>query len=118
MVSSGCVRTRPSREYHSLQTQLDKRFSGGLSAGVHYTWSRFEDTASEIFNPSAGEVAVAQDSFNLDGERGAPPTIGRTGCPATSLGTAMGNTGVGGKLLGGWQISSFFTCRAAGRSPC
>ena len=26
------------------------------------------DTASEIFNPSSGEVAVAQDSFDLDAD--------------------------------------------------
>ena len=59
--------------------QLDKRFSGGLSAGVHYTWSRFEDTASEIFNPSVGEVAVAQDSFNLAADKGRSTTTGRIG---------------------------------------
>ena len=61
--------------YHSLQTQLDKRLSRGLSAGVHYTWSRFEDTVSDVFNPSVSEVAVAQDSFNLDGKREDRPTI-------------------------------------------
>ena len=38
-----------------------------MSAGLHYTWSKFLDTASEIFNPSSGEVAVAQDSFDIDG---------------------------------------------------
>ncbi len=84
--SRGVIRLRANVAeswYHSLQTQLDKRFSNGLSAGVHYTWSRFEDTASEIFNPSTGEVAVAQDSFNLAAERGpsqlrpAPPALGQ-----------------------------------------
>ena len=69
----GVIRLRANTAeswYHSIQTQLDKRFSGGLSAGVHYTWSRFDDTASEVFNPSSGEVAVAQDSFNIDGDKG------------------------------------------------
>lgn len=37
--------------YHSLQVSLDKRLSQNFSAGVHYTWSAFIDTASEIFNP-------------------------------------------------------------------
>ena len=47
-----CTRVDPTRRchpaarqrgrswYHSLQTGLEKRFSGGLSAGVHYTWSQ------------------------------------------------------------------------------
>ncbi len=40
-----------------------------MSAGLHYTWSKFLDTASEIFNPSSGEVAVAQDSFDIEATR-------------------------------------------------
>ena len=77
--------------YHSLQTSLDKRFSDGLSAGVHYTWSQFDDTASEVFNPSSGEVAVAQDSFDLDGRQGPRRrTTGRTASPATSCGSCRG----------------------------
>ncbi len=52
----GIIRLRANEAeswYHSLQTGLDKRFSGGMSAGLHYTWSKFLDTASEIFNPSS-----------------------------------------------------------------
>jgi hypothetical protein len=116
----GVIRLRANAAeswYHSLQTQLDKRFSGGLSAGVHYTWSRFEDTASEIFNPSAGEIAVAQDSFNLDGEKGRS-TYDRphrlSGNFVWELPWGMNTGGIGGKLLGGWQISSFFTLQSGG----
>jgi hypothetical protein len=98
--------------YNSLQTQLDKRFSNGVSAGVHYTWSSFEDTASEIFNPSSGEVAVAQDSFDLDAERG-PSAYDRphrfTGNFVWELPWYSAQQGVVGKILGGWQVSSFFT---------
>ena len=70
--SQGAIRLRANTAqswYHSVQTQLDKRLSGGVSASVHYTWSRFEDTASDMFNASVSEVAVAQDSFNLDVEK-------------------------------------------------
>ncbi|MDQ2938316.1 MAG: hypothetical protein M3R67_12545, partial [Acidobacteriota bacterium] len=56
--------------YHSMQTSLEKRLSRGFSAGLHYTWSSFIDTASEIFNPSGAEVAVSQDSFNRRADRG------------------------------------------------
>ncbi len=69
----GVIRTRANTAeswYHSLQTGIEKRMSGGLSAAVHYTWSRYTDTASEIFNPSSGEVAVAQDSFDLAADKG------------------------------------------------
>ena len=52
-----------------MQASLEKRLSRGFSAGVHYTWSSFIDTASEIFNPSSGEVAVPQDSFNIGADK-------------------------------------------------
>jgi hypothetical protein len=39
--------------YHSLQASLDKRLSNGFSAGLHYTYSTFIDTMSEIFNVSS-----------------------------------------------------------------
>jgi hypothetical protein len=56
--------------YHSLQTSLEKRLSSGFSAGLHYTYSSFIDTMSEIFNVSSGEIAVAQDSYNRRADRG------------------------------------------------
>jgi Carboxypeptidase regulatory-like domain len=118
--SRGVIRLRANAAeswYHSLQTQLDKRFSRGLSAGVHYTWSRFEDTASEIFNPSAGEVAVAQDSFDLAAERGRS-TYDRphrlSGNFVWELPWRIRQEGLAGKLLGGWQLSSFFTLQSGG----
>src|SRR4030095_14822841 len=55
--------------YHSLQTSLEKRLSRGFSFGLHYTYSTFIDTMSEIFNVSSGEIAVAQDSYNRRADR-------------------------------------------------
>jgi hypothetical protein len=111
----GVVRRRANTAqswYHSVQTQLDKRFSGGLSAGVHFTWSRFEDTASEIFNPSSGEVAVSQDSFNIAADKGRsaydrPQRL--TGNFVWELPWLREQPGVVGNVLGGWQVSSSFT---------
>jgi hypothetical protein len=118
--SRGVIRLRANTAeswYHSLQTQLDKRFSHGVSAGVHYTWSRFEDTASEIFNPSAGEVAVAQDSFDLPAEKGRS-TYDRphrlAGNFVWELPWRTSQEGLAGKILGGWQLSSFFTLQSGG----
>jgi hypothetical protein len=116
--SRGVVRLRANTAeswYHSIQTQLDKRFSNALSAGLHYTWSRFEDTASEVFNPSSGEVAVAQDSFNIEGDRGRS-TYDRphrmTGNFVWELPWMRDQQCLAAKIMGGWQFSSFFTLQS------
>ncbi|HEV2834751.1 MAG TPA: TonB-dependent receptor [Pyrinomonadaceae bacterium] len=98
--------------YHSLQSSIEKRLSEGFSAGVHYTWSSFIDTASEIFNPSSGEVAVSQDSYNRDADR-ARSTYDRphrlTGNFVYELPWFQNQAGWKGRLLGGWQVNGFFT---------
>ena len=111
----GIIRLRANAAeswYHSLQTGLEKRFSHGLGAGVHYTWSKYLDTASEVFNPSSGEVAVAQDSFNIKNDK-ARSSYDRphrlTGNFVWELPWWRDQQGLVGKVLGGWQISSFFT---------
>lgn len=98
--------------YHSLQTSLDKRLSKGVSFGIHYTWSSFIDTASEIFNPSSGEVAVSQDSYNRSTDR-ARSTYDRphrfTGNFVYELPFYQNQDGFMGRVLGGWQLNGFFT---------
>jgi len=98
--------------YHSMQASLEKRLSRGFSAGLHYTWSSFIDTASEIFNPSSGEVAVSQDSFNRNADR-ARSTYDRphrlTGNFVYELPWYQNQQGLTGHLLGGWQLNGFFT---------
>lgn len=98
--------------YHSMQLSLDKRLSRNFSAGLHYTWSSFIDDASEIFNPSSGEVAVSQDSFNRRADR-ARSSYDRphrlTGNFVYELPFLRDQQGAAGLLLGGWQLNSFFT---------
>jgi hypothetical protein len=114
----GVIRLRANSAqswYNSLQTGLEKRMSGGLSASVHYTWSRYLDTASEIFNPSTGEVAVPQDSFNIGADKGRssydrPHRL--TGNFVWELPFMRDQQGVVGKVLGGWQFASFFTLQS------
>ena len=98
--------------YHSMQTGLEKRLSHGLSAALHYTWSRYIDTASDIFNPSTGEVGVAQDSYNIGADKGRssydrPHRL--TGNFVWELPVMRSQQGIAGKILGGWQVGSFFT---------
>ena len=113
--TQGVIRLRANRaesDYHSLQVSLDKRLSRGFSAGAHYTWSSFIDTASELFNPSGGEVAVAQNSFNLRADR-ARSTFDRPHRLTTNfvyeLPWFRDQKGFVGHVLGGWQFNGFLT---------
>lgn len=98
--------------YDALQASFDKRLSNNFSAGIHYTWSTFIDDGSEVFNPSTGEVAVAQDSFNRRADRGRssydrPHRL--TGNVVYELPFFGNQSGFMGHLLGGWQVNSSFT---------
>jgi hypothetical protein len=101
--------------YHSMQTSLEKRFTRGFSTGLHYTWSAFIDEASEIFNPSPGEVAVAQDSFNRGADR-SRSTFDRphrlAGNFVYELPWYRDQRGFVGHVLGGWQVNSSFSLQS------
>ena len=120
--SRGVIRLRANASssiYHSLQASMERRYSRGISAGAHYTWSAFIDDASEIFNPSVrGEVAVSQDSFNRSADRGRS-TYDRPHRLATNfvweLPFYRTQRGATGRILGGWQLGSFLTFQ--GGSP-
>ncbi|MEP7271555.1 MAG: carboxypeptidase regulatory-like domain-containing protein [Acidobacteriota bacterium] len=114
----GTIRLRAnaaSSVYHSMQVSLDKRLSKGFSAGFHYTYSTFIDTASEIFNPSGAEVAVSQDSYNRAADR-ARSTYDRphrvAGNMVYELPFFREQKGLVGHLIGGWQVNAFFTLQS------
>ena len=114
----GVIRLRGNEAnsiYNALQVSLEKRLSRNFSAGVNYTYSSFIDTASETFNPSNAEVAVAQDSFNLEGDR-ARSSFDRphrlSGNFVFELPFFQSQQGFVGRLLGGFQINSFFTVQS------
>ncbi|MEP7339198.1 MAG: carboxypeptidase-like regulatory domain-containing protein [Acidobacteriota bacterium] len=114
----GVIRLRSnaaSSNYHSLQASLEKRLTHNFSAGLHYTYSAFIDTASEIFNPSTGSVAVAQDSFNLRNDRGRsvydrPQRV--AGNIVYQLPFFQDQKGFLGRALGGFQLNGFFTLQS------
>ena len=101
--------------YHSLQTSLEKRLSSGFSAGLHYTYSSFIDTMSEIFNVSSGEIAVAQDSYNRRADR-ARSSFDRphrlAGNFVYELPYFRDQKGFVGHVLGGWQLNSQFSLQS------
>ncbi|HET7288628.1 MAG TPA: hypothetical protein VFI71_14200, partial [Pyrinomonadaceae bacterium] len=101
--------------YHSLQTSLEKRLTSGFSAGLHYTYSTFIDTMSEIFNVSRGEIAVAQDSYNRRADR-ARSSFDRphriAGNFVYELPFYRDQKGWAGQVLGGWQLNSQFSLQS------
>ncbi len=125
---SGCPRVDPTRGvirlranaassiYHSMQVQFERRWANGFSSGAHYTWSAFIDNASEIFNASAaGEVAVAQNSFDRRNDRGRstydrPHRFSVNG--VWELPWFRTQSGVAGHILGGWQVGGFATLQS------
>jgi outer membrane receptor protein involved in Fe transport len=126
--ASGTIRVNPERgiireranasssSYHSLQTSIEKRLSQNFSMGAHYTWSAFIDDQSEIFNASsAGEVAVAQDSFNRRAER-ARSTYDRPHRFSTNFTYESpfmrAQKGALGRIAGGWNFSGFLTLQS------
>jgi hypothetical protein len=105
-----------SSTYHSLQLSVDHRLKNGVSAGAHYTWSSFVDTASDPFNASVrGEVALAQNSFDREAER-ARSAYDRpqrfTINAVYELPFHREQTGPGGRALGGWQIGGILTLQS------
>ncbi|HEX7177226.1 MAG TPA: carboxypeptidase regulatory-like domain-containing protein [Pyrinomonadaceae bacterium] len=98
--------------YHSMQSSLEKRLSRGFSAGLHFTWSAFIDTMSEIFNNSASEIALAQEPYNRRLDRGRSSydrPLRLSGNFVYELPWFRDQQGFVGHVLGGWQLNSFFT---------
>ncbi len=82
---------------------------------MHYTWSSFIDGASEVFNPSSGEIAFPQDPTNRKAERGRS-TYDRPHRFTTNgvfeLPFMRAQQGLVGKVLGGWQVNGFLTLQS------
>ena len=111
---TGPIRLRAnsgSSIYHSMQASMEKRLSRGFSAGVHFTWSSFIDSMSEIFNNSNAEIALAQDPYNraLDRARSSyDRPLRLAGNFVYELPLYQEQQGFVGRILGGWQINSNF----------
>jgi hypothetical protein len=94
-----------------MQASFEKRLSRGVSAGVHFTWSSFIDSMSEIFNNSAAEIALAQDPYNRRLDRGRSSydrPLRLAGNFVYELPFFSDQKGFAGHVLGGWQVNSNF----------
>jgi len=96
--------------YHSLQTQVQKRFSGNSFVSVAYTWSH--GLTTDPADRSIGGSAVPQVSGDFRNNYG--PTVADRRHVLTAnfvyeLPWMRSQQGVAGKILGGWQVSGIQT---------
>ena len=93
--------------YHSLQVNLERRFSHGLQFGAAYTWSKTIGLSG-----ANGLGSTAQNAYNLRAERG-PAAFDRTHILVLNyiyeLPVFRGMTGIGGALLKGWETTGIVT---------
>jgi hypothetical protein len=89
--------------YHSLQVQLNKRFSHGIQFTSAYTWSHAIDEGSDVFD-LAGTLALPQDSFDRAAERGSANYDVRHRFAFSAIWDLPGFNSR--NVLGGWQLAS------------
>lgn len=111
--------------YHSLQTSLQRRLSGGLNLLVAYTWSKLIDNLPNAFSGGAGQDAnsgTEQNPFQLRDAR-AVSALDRTHILAATAvyelpfgrGKRFATGRVLSALLGGIQLNTVFN--AYGGTP-
>jgi hypothetical protein len=112
--------------YHSFQSRIEKRFSGGLTFTAAYTFSRLIDDAGAVFDAAVltGPVAnyQAADSHNKrlekDVSSGNVPHMFSSGFVYElpfGRGRGRGLSGWRDVLAGGWQVAGIL--RAQSGSP-
>lgn len=96
--------------YHSLQTQLQKRFAGNSMVNVSYTWSH--GLTTDPADRSTGGAALPQVTGDFRGNYG--PTVADRRHVFTAnfvweVPWLRSQQGVVGHVLGGWQFSGIQT---------
>jgi hypothetical protein len=100
------IESDANSSYHSLQVQLNKRFSRGIQFTTAYTWSHAIDEVSDLFD-LAGALTLPQNSFDRRAERGDANFDVRHRFVYSfiwDLPVFRQN-----KVLGGWQLASIGT---------
>ncbi len=96
--------------YHSLQTQLQKRFSGNSLVNVSYTWSH--GLTTDPADRSTGGAALPQVTGDFRGNYG--PTVADRRHVLTAnfvwdLPWHRNQQGLVGHVLGGWEVAGIQT---------
>jgi hypothetical protein len=101
--SFASIEADANSNYHSLQVQLNKRFSHGLQFTTAYTWSHAIDEVSDLFD-LAGAPALPQNSFDRRAERGDANFDVRHRFAYSAIWDLPGFNRRG--VFGGWQLAS------------
>ncbi len=110
-----------SSTYHSLQTKIQRRFSGGFSLLGSYTFSKSIDNGSYVISSSSSSNAYPQDARNWDVERGLSDFDFAHRLAVSYLYELPVGTGkaFGGSMnpildaiIGGWQINGITTLQS------
>jgi hypothetical protein len=96
--------------YHSLQTQLQKRFAGNSMVNISYTWAH--GLTTDPADRSTGGSNIPQVTGDFRGNYG--PTVADRRHVLTAnfvwdLPWLRGQHGVAGHILGGWEVSGIQT---------
>jgi hypothetical protein len=104
--------------YHSLQTKVERRFSGGLFFLASWTWSKSLDNQSNGTDNAAAGGQYPQDPAHPELDRG-PSSFDRTHRFVASAvweiphprGAGSGWNALTNALLSRWQLSGIFTAQ-------
>ena len=108
----GLTTNSASSTYNALQASLTKRLSRNFSAGLHYTWSSLIDDVTDVIAASSAESARAQNPLDRRADRarsGYDRPHRLTGNFVYELPFYQHQTGLRGRVFGGWQLNSIFT---------
>lgn len=101
--------------FHSLQSKIEQRFSGGLTFISSFLWGKAID---DRFISGQGNPSNPQDSYNLRAERGLSAFDVRRKWTVSfvyelPVGPGKGRLeqGIASHVLGGWQMSGIFTAQ-------
>jgi len=103
-------------EYNSLVTEVQKRFSHGLQFQFSFVWSKLMDDGSDLFSGSTTSGQYSQPYYF---ESNSAPALERgpgafdhqknfKGLFTYELPFLKNQHGFAGRVLGGWQVSSFY----------
>ena len=96
--------------YHSLQTNLNRRFQRNMQAQLSYTWSHCIDNSSNTYGLEGGSPAM--DPYDAGRDRG-NCSFDRRHTLALSALVALPFRAkfTGHQLIEGWQLNGFWTAR-------
>ncbi len=111
-----CLENLGQSTYNALQAKLERRFRNGLNLLASYTFSKTltdADSSFPVFSGFNSNVFGAQNPFNLKAEK----SVSYQDIPHTFVlsylyelpagpGKKYMNHGVGGKVLGGWEVGA------------